>query len=151
MSIVKLKKVQEPIMHNGKERLAGGWSTAAVGAWLISKKPKAAFVGLGEIAAFAYGRESPANRQSVKNNIASLRRWLADKDEFLLPERGYRRRTQGLKVCNFANDEDRALAQEALAVLVERGEVSFAEATRWQKHLGYSATSENRLTEGSPT
>jgi hypothetical protein len=132
--VIKLKKVPEPVMHNGRAKLAGGWSTAGVGAWLISKQIDD-MIALGEVAVFGYGRDSASNRQGVKSNIAALRRWLADRGEFLILQQGYRQRVEGLKVCNFADENDRHAAESQLRRLVERGEVTMAEAARWEKQL----------------
>jgi hypothetical protein len=134
--IVKLKVVPAPVPINGRrERFVSGWSTAGVANWLVSRKVKHGFIGLSEVASVAYGRDSAANRQSVKRNIGSLRRYMATHDEFLLVRYGDRHRVEALKVCNFADLMDRQIAEEQLISLEAKGEVTLTEAERWRTML----------------
>ena len=133
--IVKLKAVPEPIPYKSRERFICGWNTAAVAKWLINKKVENQFTGLSEVASSAYGRDSAANRQSVKRNISSLRRYMATTNEFLLVRYGFQRRVEAIKACDFADVNDRQIAEEQLATLEARGEVTLFEADRWRRML----------------
>jgi lysozyme family protein len=133
--VVKLKEIPIPIPYKGRERFISGWNTAAVAKWLVSKKTRDGFIGLSAVATTAYGRDSASNRQAVKRNINSLRRHMANTSEFLLVKYGYHRRIEAIKACNFADDTDRQIAEEQLASLVARGEVTLTEAERWRKML----------------
>ena len=133
--VIKLKKVPEPIPYRSGERFIGGWNTAAVAKWLINKKFEKQFTGLSAVASSAYGRDSAANRQSVKRNIGSLRRYMATHDEFLIVRYGHRHRVEAIKVCDSSEVEDRQVAEEQLITLEAKGEVTFAEAKRWRKML----------------
>jgi hypothetical protein len=133
--IVKLKEIPEPVTVRGRERLVSGWNTAAVVRWLINKKSSTGFIGLSAVAICGYARDSASNRQSVKRNIASLRRYMANTSEFLLVKYGDHRRVEAIKACDFANDTDRQIATEQLVLLEARGEVTRTEAERWRKML----------------
>jgi hypothetical protein len=132
--IAPRKSVPEPVRHNGRERFVGGWSTAGCAKWLTAKKLGEP-VGLGEIASTFYGRDSSTYRQLVKNNTSPLRRTLHDMDEFLLVFYGYRGRLESMKVCNFADENDRNAAAAQLTKLETTGEVTMAEAERWRNML----------------
>jgi hypothetical protein len=127
--------IPEPIKHNGRERFVNGWSTAGVGQWLLNKKLGEHFTSLSEVASTVYGRDCEGNRQLVKNNLAALRRWLADHNEFLLVQYGHMRRVTAVKVCNPAEEGDRFLAMGHLHLLEARGEITEAERDRWAAML----------------
>lgn len=141
MSDVVRLEIPEPITHKNRQVFLSGWSTSGIGNWLISKKLGERHTTLSEVAITAYLRDNEGNRQKVRNNIATLRRWLSDREEFLLVAYGYARKVTALKVCNPANESDRQMAAEQLIRLEARCEITEAERQRWESMLYLPQTS----------
>jgi hypothetical protein len=139
--ITRIRAIPEPIEYRGKERLPAGWSTAAVGQWLIRKLGKSETLGdrytsLSEIATFAYQRDNESNRDTVRRRSTILRKWLAARDHFLLIEYGGTpRRIMGMKICNPSSESDRQAAARKLFDLEAREEITHAERVRWEQLL----------------
>lgn len=132
--IVKIKEVPEPIFHHGKPRFIG-WSTPGVAQQLIAKKLGEKSETVEELAAMGCGRNSPANCRKAKGNIPALRTYLREHGEFLLTYHGHGNRLLSVKVCNFTDHNDLLVAQQILTRLIARGEITGAEADRWQEKL----------------
>ncbi len=144
--VVKLV-IPEPISHNGRERFVSGWTTAGVGHWLCNKNGVKDLISLSDVASTAYGRDSSANRELVRNNLSALRRWLAERGEFLLVSYGHLRRITAIKVCNAADENDRQMAAEQLIRLEARCEITEAERIRWEEMLSLPASEVSKTTE----
>lgn len=132
--VVKFRPPPEPIEYNGRERYLG-WNTAAVGNWLIKKKLGPHFASTSEIAGTFYPRDGEGSRAKVRRNTSPLRRWLADRNEFLLVRYTKTGMISELKVCNPADEYDRRMAMEQLLKLVDKEEITHSERTRWEQLL----------------
>lgn len=132
--VVKLE-ISEPIAHKNRVVFLGGWSTASIGTWLITKKLADRYTSMAEVAATAYHRDNQGNQQKARNNVSALRRWLSDRGEFLLVKYGYMRKVTELKVCDPSNENDRQVASEQLARLEAICEITEAERRKWESML----------------
>lgn len=135
MSEVVRLEIPEPIAHKKRQVFLNGWSTAGIGNWLIAKKLGERHTPLSEIATTAYLRDTVSNRQKVRNNVSALRRWLSDRDEFLLVTYGCSHKISKLKVCDPSNEADRQMATEQLSRLEARCEITQAERQKWEAML----------------
>ena len=149
--VARLRKIPEPVLHNGRQRLVGGWNTAAVCELLIEKKLSDAWLSISDIARFAYGHDTQKNRATARNNVRIIRRYLADHREFLIVRFGYRNKIESLKVCNPSEPTDREVAADQLERLVERCEIDEAERDRWAQMLYLSPPINITGFPGSPT
>lgn len=134
MSEVVRLEIPEPITHKKRVVFLGGWTTAGIGTWLIEKKLGDRHTPLSQIATTAYHRDNDGNQQKVRSNVSALRRWLSDRDEFLLVTYTYRKIT-ALKVCDPSNESDRQMAVEQLSRLEARCEITETERQRWEAML----------------
>jgi len=132
--VVKLRPAPEPVEYKGRKRYIG-WSTAAVGESLIKKKLGPHYTSTGEIARDFYCRDADGLRAKVRRNVSTLRRWLADRNEFLLVQFTSARMIAALKVCNPADENDRLAAVQRLLNLEAREEITHAERVRWEDLL----------------
>ena len=132
--------VPEPIKYKGRERLVG-WNTAAVGHWLIARLGKSQSLGdryttVSEVAGFGYPRDSESNRDKVRRNTSTLRKWLGERGYFLLIQfGGVPRKIMGMKIYNPNNQEDHAVGEGQLRILEDREEITHEEAERWRRML----------------
>jgi hypothetical protein len=134
MSDIVSLKIPEPTKRNGRDYFLGGWSTGGIFNWLLAKKLGEP-TDIGEMAVAGYSRNNPGNRSKACDRIPALRRYAADRDEFLLTFKDSMRRIAAVKIANPTDERDCQMAREQILRLAATGEIAEAERLRWEQRF----------------